>query len=85
MLPRGEPVLLTRAVFISVRRIFDLRLKRAKSYEERDRAMALYSPISLVLLMWLFDLNFAEARSFAAAEMVVDLVVGAGVVALILR
>jgi hypothetical protein len=50
VLPRGEPVLLTRAVFLTVRRLFDIRVNRQKTYEGRDRAMALYAPISLVLL-----------------------------------
>jgi hypothetical protein len=50
ILPRGEPVLLTRSVFLSVRFVFDRWTKRAKTYEQRDRSMAMYSPISLVLL-----------------------------------
>jgi hypothetical protein len=50
VVPRGDPVMLTRAVFLSVRRIFDFWVKRAKTYEDRDRAMALYAPLSLMLL-----------------------------------
>jgi hypothetical protein len=50
VVPRGDPVLLTRAVFLSVRRICDLWVKRADTYEDRDRAMALYAPLSLMLL-----------------------------------
>ncbi len=50
MLPRGEPVPLTRAVFLTIRRLFDLRLTKVATYEERDRWMARYSPTSLIVL-----------------------------------
>src|SRR5689334_18102385 len=50
VLPRGENTLITRLVFNSVFRVFSLRLKRAQSYEERDRVMALYAPIGLLSL-----------------------------------
>lgn len=50
VLPRPAQVLLFRLVFINMRRLFDLRARRAESYEERDRVMALYAPISLFLL-----------------------------------
>jgi hypothetical protein len=50
VLPRGEPVPLTRAVFLSVRRLFDLRLRNVASYTERDRVMARYAPVSLLVL-----------------------------------
>ncbi len=50
VLPRAAPDFLTRVVFRTSRRVFNLWAKPAKSYEERDRAMALYAPITLVLL-----------------------------------
>jgi hypothetical protein len=50
VLPRGEPVPLTRAVFISVRALYDLRVRRVASYAERDRVMARYAPVSLIVL-----------------------------------
>ena len=50
VLPRGVPDGLSQAVFAGVRMLFDLRTLRAKSYEERDRAMALYAPVSLLVL-----------------------------------
>ncbi|MGI8662951.1 MAG: hypothetical protein ACR2LQ_07035 [Acidimicrobiales bacterium] len=50
ILPRGEVVLLTRWTFLSVRKVFDLPLRRAKSYEQRDRAMAMFAPIGLMCL-----------------------------------
>ncbi len=55
VLPRGVPVRLTRLVFRLVRSLFDLRGRRARSYEQRDSAMALYAPVSLLTLplVWL--------------------------------
>jgi hypothetical protein len=50
VLPRGVPAKLASAVFIGVRKVFNLRLRRVDSYERRDRVMALYSPLSLLLL-----------------------------------
>ena len=41
VLPRSAPDQLTRAIFLLVRRLFNLVLKRTASYEDRDRVMAL--------------------------------------------
>jgi hypothetical protein len=55
VVPRGVPVRLTRIVFRSMRRIFEVRSRLASTYEERDRAMALYAPLTLIVLpvVWL--------------------------------
>lgn len=55
VVPRGVPVQLSRWVFLVVRRLFELRTRFAHTYEARDRAMALYSPLSLICLplVWL--------------------------------
>jgi hypothetical protein len=55
VLPRSAPDVLTRAVFIGVRRLFDLRLRWSHSYEERDRILAFYAPVGVLLLLpaWL--------------------------------
>ncbi len=50
VLPRSANDLLTRAVFRSIRRLFDIRLRRARTYTERDRVMALYAPLGLLAL-----------------------------------
>jgi hypothetical protein len=50
VLPRGAVVPYTRLVFVAVRRVFDLRLRFAQTYEARDRVMALYAPIGLLIL-----------------------------------
>jgi fumarate reductase subunit D len=55
VVPRGVPVRLTRVVFRTMRRLFELRSRFASTYEERDRAMALYAPLTLIVLpvVWL--------------------------------
>jgi hypothetical protein len=55
VLPRGVVVRLTRVVVLSVRALFRLPLRFAKTYEQRDRVMALYAPLSLLVLpaVWL--------------------------------
>jgi hypothetical protein len=50
VLPRGSFVFLTRLVWVTMRRLFDLAARAARSYERRDRIMALYAPLSLVIL-----------------------------------
>jgi hypothetical protein len=55
VVPRAQNTLITRFVFRNVSRIFRLRGGKAKTYEDRDRLMALYAPVSLLLLpvVWL--------------------------------
>jgi hypothetical protein len=50
VVPRAAPAILTRVVFISLRQLFMLRGRRARTYERRDQAMALYAPVSLLTL-----------------------------------
>jgi hypothetical protein len=47
VVPRALPVAITRWVFVSTRVLFALRGRRARSFQARDRDMALYGPISL--------------------------------------
>jgi hypothetical protein len=55
VLPRGSVVRLTRVIWLSTRRVFDLIAARYETYEGRDRVMALYAPLSLPLVpvVWL--------------------------------
>lgn len=55
VLPRGVPAKLGGAVFLTVRRLFRLRLRRSATYERRDSVMAGYAPTALLLLVvaWL--------------------------------
>jgi hypothetical protein len=51
VIPRGIPARLTRVVFLSMRSLFRLRARPRRSYEDRDRIMALYGPVSLLILL----------------------------------
>jgi hypothetical protein len=55
ILPRGVPSRLARAVFQVTRLLFRVRTGRSPSYEKRDRVMASYAPLSLLVLLaaWL--------------------------------
>ncbi len=50
VLPRSAPDQVTRIVFVGMRRLFEYRLRRARTYPERDQALALYAPFSLLAL-----------------------------------
>ena len=50
VVPRASQIALTRVHFRGIRRVFDLATQRTQSYEVRDRILAAYAPISLVLL-----------------------------------
>jgi hypothetical protein len=55
VLPRGSVVALTRVIWLTTRRVFNLIAGRCTTYEGRDRVMALYAPLSLLLVpvVWL--------------------------------
>jgi hypothetical protein len=55
VLPRAVNTLLTRLVFRWMLRIFNLRLRKAQTYLDRDRVMAMYAPLCLLTLpvVWL--------------------------------
>jgi hypothetical protein len=50
VLPRGVTVMYTRIVFVSMRRLFLAAMHFTKTYEGRDRVMALYAPLTLLVL-----------------------------------
>jgi hypothetical protein len=68
VLPRSENVFLTRLVSQALFRLFRLRLKWAKSYSERDRTMAIFSPLALLLLpvVWLTCIAIGYTAMFWA-------------------
>jgi hypothetical protein len=70
VLPRGVVVRFTRAVSVLVRKLFDLRLHWAKTYEARDRAMALYGPIAMfaLVIVWLGMVLAGFTMMFVAVE-----------------
>lgn len=51
IIPRGIPAQLGRFVFVNMRRVFRLRAGPSAPYEKRDRVMALYAPVSLLVLL----------------------------------
>jgi len=55
ILPRGAPSRIARVVFGFTRLLFQLRIRRRAPYHTRDRILALYAPVSLIMLLisWL--------------------------------
>ena len=55
VVPRGEVVVLSRIIWISTRGVFNLAARMSRTYEGRDRIMALYAPLTLVVqpAVWL--------------------------------
>jgi hypothetical protein len=51
VVPRALRATMARAIFIAVRRIFRLRAGERHDYEMRDRVMAYYAPVALVVLL----------------------------------
>ena len=48
--PRGEQTFLTRKTFLAMRELYDLLSARGRSHEDRERTMARYAPMSLLVL-----------------------------------
>jgi hypothetical protein len=72
VLPRGVTVTFTRIVSIFTRLVFDLFTRPARSYEQRDRVMALYAPITILLLpvVWIGVIFVAFGAIFWAVQSV---------------
>lgn len=85
VLPRAAQDPITRFVFRLIRYLFHLRVGRLKTYEEKDRLLAFYAPVSLLSLppVWLFlvglgfacldygvaGLPFEEALAFSGSSL----------------
>jgi hypothetical protein len=56
VLPRSARDGITNVVFRSSRFLFNLRMRKVSTYNDRDRIMAIYAPVSLLSLLpvWLF-------------------------------
>src|SRR6266545_4265234 len=50
VMPRAEPAMLARWVFVSLRRPFDWRVRHAAEWKDADRTMARFAPVALILL-----------------------------------
>lgn len=70
ILPRSARDKLTALVFVNMRRIFRLRLRRVTEYVKRDSIMALYAPFSLLMLLvvWLVLVTIGYAAMFWATS-----------------
>ena len=68
MLPRGENAFTTRAVFVGLREVFNRLARLTRTYEGRDRIMALYAPVGLLVLplVWLLLVMAAFTAMFHA-------------------
>jgi hypothetical protein len=69
VLPRSAPTEITRVVFVILRRIFEAGMRGARNYQGRDRIMAFYAPVGLLLLVptWLFLVLLGYTCMFWAA------------------
>jgi hypothetical protein len=70
VIPRAIPSRIARMVFLTTRWLFRLRAGPGRSYEDRDRVMALYAPVSLLALLvtWLALILVGYAGVFWAVE-----------------
>jgi hypothetical protein len=69
VLPRAANTLISRFVFRGIRKIFEIFLKGAQTYQARDRILALYAPISLLAMLpiWLTLVALGYSAMFWAA------------------
>jgi hypothetical protein len=72
VLPRGATVTFTRLISRASRFVFDRFARPARSYENRDRVMALYAPFTLLLMptVWIACVFGAFIGIFWAVESV---------------
>lgn len=66
VLPRSDPVKLTRVIFRLIGRVFQFLLNFLPTYEQKDALLALFAPLGLVLLVpaWLFLTTIGYALIF---------------------
>lgn len=70
VVPRGIPTTIARAVFVGVRQLFTALIPRHADYTRRDRVMAYYAPVSLLMLpiVWLLIVGAGFACMYAALD-----------------
>jgi hypothetical protein len=68
VMPRSAQDVVSRTVFIGMRLVFNQWAKPSRSFEARDRVMAVYAPLTLVLLpgAWLLMVMFGYTALFWA-------------------
>jgi hypothetical protein len=50
VVPRSEPVMLARWVFVYLRKLFDLQVRRSATWDDADRIMSRFAPFALLSL-----------------------------------
>ncbi len=70
VLPRSARDKISAGVFVVMRRVFGLFIRHVDTYEERDSIMALYAPITLLLLpiVWLALVTVGYMLMYWATE-----------------
>ncbi len=70
VLPRSAPDVINRTTFIVVRYFFEMRRRRAHTFEAVDRVMELYAPVSLLMLLvvWLVCIQFGYMGMYWAVD-----------------
>jgi hypothetical protein len=68
VLPRSANDRLTRFMFLTVRWIFEIRLRKINTYAEQDRILAFYAPIGVLTLLpfWLALISIGYAGMYWA-------------------
>ncbi len=68
VLPRSAPDQIVRSTFVITRKFFDLRMRLSATYEQRDAIMAMYAPLSLLALsfIWLTLVTAGFALMYTA-------------------
>jgi hypothetical protein len=66
VLPRGAQDSMTRVVFYTSRLLFDIILKRKPDYVDRDRVLALYAPLTLMIMpvVWLVSVEIGYTSMY---------------------
>jgi hypothetical protein len=64
VVPRSQPQKLNTFLFRINRRLFDLLINRQETFEQKDRVMALYAPLTLLMLVPFWLLLTAVGYSF---------------------
>lgn len=70
VLPRSAQVAISRRVYRTMRRVFMLVAGPRQPFERRDRVLALYGPVTLLMLpiVWLILVGFAYSLMFWALD-----------------
>lgn len=66
LLPRGVRARLGRVVFVALRLVFKIRIRRSTPFEVRDRLLAYYGPVALLCLLatWVIGIVLGYTAMF---------------------